>query len=658
MFDFDPAHARAPKLFLDATTGQPLGGAPAHVAIAPARPDPGPRPTAPTPTADRRPPDGDRDARPAATPKPTPTPKPKVAVKLSCKTSGGGKRITVSCTGQRQGRDAKKTTLRFQILKGKKVLATASVTPQRRRRRSIIKAEKKLKAGRYTLRITITQTGRTPTLTRDDPPEVGAPRAAGRRSLPRRVRGRPARARGRRRPRRRARPTATKIAGTDLSAAGGRRRRGRRAARRQRPRRSCVPLPERRSTRPIARYRAYSARQAAAMAGARAGAAARAARRRPRGAPGAPGPAPTSATCGSARPTARSATSTRRSSPTASGSSAGSGPASRCAALRPAAARLARDVRQLRRTVAEGRDHAAGLRDPRARDPRGRPARHAQRRRRALQRRGRARHRRVAGGHRGRRRHAARRCSPRAARSRRSRPGCCGCAASWRRSGAPTAALAGARRAHARPSASASTAGSAPAWRSSPALPHALETHAPAHDPGAAAVKVDRRRFLTRSALALGAVAAGEPVAAPAAEAPARRGRAATALGERVPFDGPHQAGVLTEPRDAVVLAALDAIAPDRARLAARRCRRSAAGRASSRRASTLRDPRGRRAAAGLGRARHRDRARRADGDDRLRRLAVRRATGSTAPPKLERMTRVRRRPARPGAHPRRRDAR
>ena len=56
-------------------------------------------------------------------------------------------------------------------------------------------------------------------------------------------------------------------------------------------------------------------------------------------------------------------------------------------------------------------------------------------------------------------------------------------------------------------------------------LPHALETTLPARDPGAAAVKVDRRRFLTRSALALGAVAAGESVAASAAEAPPRTPR-------------------------------------------------------------------------------------------------------------------------------------
>ena len=78
-------------------------------------------------------------------------------------------------------------------------------------------------------------------------------------------------------------------------------------------------------------------------------------------------------------------------------------------------------------------------------------------------------------------------------------------------------------------------------------------------------MKVNRRRFLTRSALALGAVAAGETVAASAAEAPhaAPPARSTSAC----PFDGPHQAGVLTEPRDAVVLAALDAIASDQTQL-------------------------------------------------------------------------------------------
>ena len=76
-------------------------------------------------------------------------------------------------------------------------------------------------------------------------------------------------------------------------------------------------------------------------------------------------------------------------------------------------------------------------------------------------------------------------------------------------------------------------------------------------------MKVDRRRFLAGSALTLGAVAAAASKAdAPSAAPPIDR------LAERLPFDGAHQAGVLEEPRDAVVLASLDSIASDRARLA------------------------------------------------------------------------------------------
>ncbi len=75
-------------------------------------------------------------------------------------------------------------------------------------------------------------------------------------------------------------------------------------------------------------------------------------------------------------------------------------------------------------------------------------------------------------------------------------------------------------------------------------------------------MKLSRRRFL----LALGAVAAGEVVVASTAEAPTAMAAPDT-LAERIPFDGAHQAGVLAAPRDAVVLASLDAIAPGRAQL-------------------------------------------------------------------------------------------
>jgi deferrochelatase/peroxidase EfeB len=75
-------------------------------------------------------------------------------------------------------------------------------------------------------------------------------------------------------------------------------------------------------------------------------------------------------------------------------------------------------------------------------------------------------------------------------------------------------------------------------------------------------VKIDRRRFLAGSALTLGAVAAS----ASKAEAPADPPPIA-ALKQRIPFDGAHQAGVLHEPRDAVVLASMDSIAADRSKL-------------------------------------------------------------------------------------------
>jgi phospholipase C len=154
MFDFTPGSPPAPKLFLDSATGQPLVGVPSHVAIAPSRPDPGPRPTpTATPTA---------TASPTATavpPKPTVTPTPKPAVKLSCRTSGGGKRVTVSCTAS--GKDAtKKTSVRFQLMSKKKTLATATGKLAKKKVKVIIRPKKALKKGKYTLRITLTQQGK------------------------------------------------------------------------------------------------------------------------------------------------------------------------------------------------------------------------------------------------------------------------------------------------------------------------------------------------------------------------------------------------------------------------------------------------------------------------------------------------------------------
>ncbi|MDA0165949.1 hypothetical protein OM076_37135 [Solirubrobacter ginsenosidimutans] len=149
MFDFDPAHARAPKLILDERTGNPAGAPVVPTPSATATPVPT---TSPAPTA---------TATATATPKPSPTPAAaKVAVKLSCKTSGGGKRITVSCTGS--GKDVtRKTTLRFEILANKKVVASAKGSLAKKKVKLVIKAKKTLKKGSYTLRISISQSGRT-----------------------------------------------------------------------------------------------------------------------------------------------------------------------------------------------------------------------------------------------------------------------------------------------------------------------------------------------------------------------------------------------------------------------------------------------------------------------------------------------------------------
>src|SRR4051794_9168315 len=121
MFDF--VGAPAAKLYLG-EDGRPLAGPPATpAAVGPARPDPGLRPTPQaTATATAVPTTAPTPAR-----TPTPTPPRKLAIKLSCRPSGGGRRITVSCAAS--GPDAaKKTSLRFDIKRKSKLLATGKAT--------------------------------------------------------------------------------------------------------------------------------------------------------------------------------------------------------------------------------------------------------------------------------------------------------------------------------------------------------------------------------------------------------------------------------------------------------------------------------------------------------------------------------------------------
>jgi deferrochelatase/peroxidase EfeB len=92
---------------------------------------------------------------------------------------------------------------------------------------------------------------------------------------------------------------------------------------------------------------------------------------------------------------------------------------------------------------------------------------------------------------------------------------------------------------------------------------------------------LDRRQFLTRSATlvgtaGIGALAGATAEADTSTSAPAKLGAGAQArevlaaeLAARVPFDGEHQAGILTRAQAQTTFVALDAVAPDRSTLVA-----------------------------------------------------------------------------------------
>src|SRR5271168_5659657 len=92
--------------------------------------------------------------------------------------------------------------------------------------------------------------------------------------------------------------------------------------------------------------------------------------------------------------------------------------------------------------------------------------------------------------------------------------------------------------------------------------------------------RLDRREFLTGSMALIGAGAVGAAggALAEAATTPAAKQQSAAQLAERslanelgtrMPFDGPHQAGILNRAPAQATFVALDSIAPDRSTLVA-----------------------------------------------------------------------------------------
>jgi phospholipase C len=164
MFDFDPNDKPAPKLFLDPTTGTVLDKAPSGIAPLGSAPSVTPTPTATaTSTSTTTTVSGAVGATPAPAPQgAVATKAPKIS--LSCRTSGGGHRVTISCSATHVSAGA--TALRFRIVKHDTVLATAATRLSHGHAKVTLKAKRALKKGRYTLRIAISHAGGVAGVTR------------------------------------------------------------------------------------------------------------------------------------------------------------------------------------------------------------------------------------------------------------------------------------------------------------------------------------------------------------------------------------------------------------------------------------------------------------------------------------------------------------
>ena len=358
---------------------------------------------------------------------------------------------------------------------------------------------------------------------------------------------------------------------------------------------------------------------------------ARAARRRPRRARGGRGRAPTSATCGSARRTARSATSTRRSPTRGCGSSAASGPASRCAPCDAAGGRLA--APRARRCGARSRTVEIT------------PLDYAIRAHEILEDAQRDMLSGVAAPYSG----AGVRATAASLRATYAVIGTLRALLAERGALAPVETgllglrreLDAIRRAHGGTGRRSTRSRTRERQRLNGRLGAGLEMLADgparardavrADDPGAAAVKLNRRRFLSRGALALGAVAAGEAVAASDRRTPRRRRRARPAdradpVRRRAPGGRAARAARRGGARRRSTRSR-----PTATTLSRRRWPRSAPARRELTQGTKLRIGEPDEPPRRLRRARHRHRAGRADGHGRLRALAVRRALRAAA---------------------------
>ncbi|MCW3064084.1 MAG: plcC [Solirubrobacterales bacterium] len=156
MFNFDPNGDRARSVYLDPTTGSVLHSAPESSGGVSETPGAGggshhdTRNTRATTIT----------AAPASIPVVAGTSKtraPKLA--LSCGAHGAGSRVVVSCAARGSAATSGRTALRFRIVRGGSVLATARTLLHHGRAHATLHARKSLKSGRYTLRVAIARAG-------------------------------------------------------------------------------------------------------------------------------------------------------------------------------------------------------------------------------------------------------------------------------------------------------------------------------------------------------------------------------------------------------------------------------------------------------------------------------------------------------------------
>jgi phospholipase C len=163
MFDFDPNDKRAPKVFLDPESGLVVNKPPATAVS----PDDKPVDVSQGGGGDSQGGGGDSQgnggagqgqqgpppAHHGAGSKVAP-----VRLKLTCRTKGSGRRITITCSAKGAG-TSKTTAVRFRIVRGGTVLATASTRLRHARASAVLHTRRSLKKGTYTLRVTISQRG-------------------------------------------------------------------------------------------------------------------------------------------------------------------------------------------------------------------------------------------------------------------------------------------------------------------------------------------------------------------------------------------------------------------------------------------------------------------------------------------------------------------